>query len=95
MKIGMAAAALALIGAASLITPSCSSAQEAPPSVQAPPSQSDHPSNIGSSAVRHGSAEFSGQRSGSATGASTMVPVAQRFAPTVSKQPPSGAANNR
>jgi hypothetical protein len=95
MKLGMAAAALTLIGAASLTAPSYSSAQDAPPSVQATPSQSGHPSNIVSSAVRHGSAEFSGQRSGSATGTSAMVPVAQRFAPTVSKQPPSGAANNR
>jgi hypothetical protein len=95
MKLGMAAAVLTLIGAASLITPSYSSAQDAPPSVQVPPSQSGQPSNIRSGAAQRGSAEFSGSRSGSATGASAMVPVAQRFAPTTSTQPPSSAANNR
>jgi len=95
MKLGTAAAALILMGSASLITPSYSVAQDAPPSVQAPTSQSNQPSNIRSGSVRRGSAQFSSQQSGSATGASAMVPVAQRFAPTLKAQPASDAANRQ
>lgn len=92
MKLGTAAAALILMGSASLITPSYSGAQDAPPSVQAPVSQSNQPNNI---RMRRGSAQFSGQQSGSATGSSAAVPVAQRFAPTLKGQPAGDAANRQ
>jgi hypothetical protein len=95
MKLGTAAVALTLVGVASLLTPSYSSAQDVPQSVQAPQSQSDQPNSIRSGSSRRVSAQFTAQPAGSATGATAMVPVAQRVAPTLSKQPSSGTANSK
>jgi hypothetical protein len=94
MKFTTAAAALSLIGVASLLTPGYSLAQDVPPSVHVPP-QSDQPSNIRSGSSRRTSAQFIAQPAGSATGAAATATVAQRFAPTAIKQPPSGAANSK
>jgi hypothetical protein len=96
MKIAIAAASLSLIGVASLLAPSPSHAQDVPPSVHVPQSQSVQPSNIGSSAARRTSAQFIAQPAGSASGAAAAATVAQRSAPTAKKQQPaSGAANSR
>jgi hypothetical protein len=95
MKLATVAAALALIGAASLIAPSHSSAQNVPPSVSVPQSQSAPPSNIRGGASKTVGANFTAQQTGSATDSSAMVPVAQRFAPAAAKPVASGAANTK
>jgi hypothetical protein len=94
MKFATAAAALSLIGVASLLTPGYSRAQDVPPSVHVPQSQSDQPNTIQSGA-RRTSAQFIAQPAGSASGAAATATVAQRFAPTAIKQAPSGAANSK
>jgi len=91
------AATLSLIGAASLLAPSYSSAQDVPPSVHVPQSQSGQPNNIRSGIVRRMSAQFVAQPAGSASAAAASATVAQRFAPTANMQQPAsgGAANSR
>jgi hypothetical protein len=95
MKFATAAAALSLIGVASLLTGGYSRAQDVPPSVHVPQSQSDQPSNVRSSSSRRTSADYIAQPAGSATGAAATATVAQRSAPTASQQPTTGAANSK
>jgi hypothetical protein len=96
MKIATAAAALSLTGAASLLMPSHAGAQDVPPSVHVPQSQSDQPNNVRSSMPRRTGAQFVAQPAGSASGAAATATVAQRFAPTANKQQPaSGAASTK
>jgi hypothetical protein len=96
MKLAMAAAALTVIGAASLITSPGALAQDVPPSVRVPAQTSQPPSNIGSTSTRTVSSGFTSQHGvGSAIGDASSVAVAQRFAPTAKQTTSTGAANGR